>query len=788
MNALLIKAFRDVTRRRVRSGLTLAAILIGVAGVVAIISTGQALASAQSQAYSNASQSDITFWVWDASDTASRALASQPNITAAELRVQFFTRCQWGNGEWRDVLLYGFEDFPNAQINRIALKEGRWPNDGEFVAETSTRALYPAQAGDTLTCRAREGGRGSALTLTGFAETPNYPSAALLNYATVYAPARDVEKLLGVSGANQLLLKVADYGQIARTAADARQLMDRRGLQHDNGQIRDPRNFLGKRELDALLLLLSVFSGVGLLTSAILVANTLAAITAEQVGEIGTIKALGGTRLQVLSIYLVSSALYGLGGTAIGLIAGVGAAWLLLSRIGGLLNLETILTVSPVALGAGALLGMGVTLIAGAIPSLAATRVPVKEALEAYGISSTYGRGWVDRALRRLAFLPPLVAMSVRNLARRKARSVVTVTVIAVAVATSLAAQSVSVSVDRAVDGLFETYRADAWLLFGEYVSTATAGQIRATPGVTAVETWSLQDAWVSTARGDARPLARSRLWGLPAGTTLYIPQLVAGRWYRSDEPDAAVISTDLAQTQGLRLGDVIRVAPGSDARDYRVVGIVVDNSVFLGSTVAGKVFLNEDQVASLQRREGWTTFFAVAFAQHDVPSIEAGLDTLARRFNRYALTSSSAAREVQGAKDQSRLLTAALVAMSLIIGAIGALGVANTLILNVLERRREIGVLRSIGASDGRLVEGFLTEGIAFGLVGWAAGVLLGYPLGLLLTRTMESVLFQIEYIFSPAMIALSLGFALLIAGGASLFPGLAAARLKVNQILRYE
>src|SRR4029079_19310826 len=66
--------------------------------------------------------------------------------------------------------------------------------------------------------------------------------------------------------------------------------------------------------------------------------------------------------------------------------------------------------------------------------------------------------------------LPPLAAMSIRNLARRKSRALVTMIVIGAAVDTSLAAQAVSTSVDRAIDDLFRTYRADAWVWFGEYV------------------------------------------------------------------------------------------------------------------------------------------------------------------------------------------------------------------------------------------------------------------------------------------------------------------------------
>ncbi|MBI5032329.1 MAG: FtsX-like permease family protein [Chloroflexi bacterium] len=784
MFALFRKAYRDLTQRRVRSLLTLGAIAIGVAGIVAIVSTAQNLTRAQAAAYQNTSQADITFWVWNAPPKTERALLDISNVAAAELRNNYFTKCKW-NGEYRDVYVWGIQDFSDQQINQIRLLDNL-PKPGEFVAETSVRELFPVRVGDTISCRARDGSS-QTLTLAGFATSPNYPSATILNWATVYANASDVQKLLGISGANQALLKVQDLAKLNDTAREAARLFNRRSVEHAAPTLRDPNNYLGKRELDALFLLLTVFSIVGLVTSGFLVANTLAAMTTEQIGEIGVVKAIGGTRWQVLTIYIIAAILYGIIGTLIGIAFGALASWRLLLYIGSLLNLDVAFSISSegVALGAG--VGIGVTIIGGLIPSLAGTGIRVKDALEAYGITSTYGQGRVDRLMQRWVALPPLAAMSLRNLARRKTRSLITTLVIAVAVAASLAAQSTSTSVDAAIDGLFQTYRADAWASFDQWVGTNFAGNLRAADGVQAVEVWSIGDAWVSDPIPHIAPV-RARLWGVPATTTMYIPQLVEGRWYRADETDGVVISTDLQQELKLRAGDFINVEIGKAQRNFKIVGVVIDNSIFLGSTVAGKVFVPEDLVEKMQQREGWATFFAFSFDAHDPASVEKRLGEMQAKFRQYQMGTDSAYREVAGAKEQSRILSLALYAMSLIIGAIGALGVLNTLTLNVLERRREIGVLRSIGAANENLVQVFLTEGLALGLGGWVIGILIGYPMGQLLINLMQSILFHINYIFSAQMILASLLFALVLSIAASLIPALGAARLRVSQVLRYE
>ena len=130
-------------------------------------------------------------------------------------------------------------------------------------------------------------------------------------------------------------------------------------------------------------------------------------------------------------------------------------------------------------------------------------------------------------------------------------------------------------------------------------------------------------------------------------------------------------------------------------------------------------------------------------------------------------------------------LATIALAAVSL---AIGGIGIANTLTLNVLERRREIGVMRAIGAGDTHLVQAFMTEAVALGGGGFVLGALLGYPLTWLFVTLLSSVLFPMQVSFPPENVILAAGFTLLLTLVASIGPALGAARLRVREALRYE
>ncbi len=103
-------------------------------------------------------------------------------------------------------------------------------------------------------------------------------------------------------------------------------------------------------------------------------------------------------------------------------------------------------------------------------------------------------------------------------------------------------------------------------------------------------------------------------------------------------------------------------------------------------------------------------------------------------------------------------------------------------------QRRREIGVLRAIGAGNVSLVQIFMAEGLTMGLLGWVLSIMLGYPLGLLFVHVLGGVLFQIAFVFPPSFLLLSFGFCLVLSITASLVPALGAARLPAQQALRYE
>jgi len=778
MIGLLTKVWRDLLKRRLRSLFTILGIAVGVAGLVAVTSTARNVVRAQRELTSSTSQADISYWLSRGPANLVPILEADSRIAAAEIRLVHSTKWR-PDSSWMDIELVGIQDFQRVRVNQFALVSGRMPETGEILLDESAANAAKAGPGASIVYR-DPSGRERTLTISGISRSPSHLSSSITSVALGYVPATFLRRLLDTTGGNQLLIRLQDPGEAQAVARRVTGLLGRYGVPASGASIRGAEEYPGKRELDALLVIMSIFSALGLLLSALLVANTLSASVAEQISEIGVLKALGATRRHILSIYLLEALAYGLIGTPIGLAAGVLAGWRLLTWIGSLGNAAIPFRLAPEGVFLGIVVGLGVAPLASLAPARQGMRASVKEALESYGIVADYGQKGLASLWRRWRWLPPLVAMSLRNLGRRRTRTALTLLVVALSAAAFLSAALTRASVDHAIAGIYRTYNTDAWVWMGEGVSTQFQALLTTVPGVEEAEGWLTADGIVQ--------LKEARLWGLPASSTLYRQVMREGRWFTAEETNAVVLSAELADAVQARVGDEVEVQSGSAFRRLRVVGVAIDNTIFLGGRLAGKAFMPRTTLGSLLGRGDRVNLFALGLTSRTRAVSDSILAEIEFKFRRWRPDVQPMYVEIEAAQEGSRLLTLGLLAMVVIVAAVAGLGVLNTLTLNVLERRREIGVLRAMGATNAALVLTFLAEGVAIGGVGWALGLLLGIPAARLFIAQMSRVLFTLDLVSSPATLLGSMFFTLALAILSSLGPALAAAQTPTSAALRYE
>ena len=135
-------------------------------------------------------------------------------------------------------------------------------------------------------------------------------------------------------------------------------------------------------------------------------------------------------------------------------------------------------------------------------------------------------------------------------------------------------------------------------------------------------------------------------------------------------------------------------------------------------------------------------------------------------------------------------ILLAVLLLVAIILATIGGLSLTGTMGLNILERTREIGVLRAVGASHFSVRQVVVVEGVSVALISWLLSALVSYPIGRLLAEVLIRTSFgtQASFNYSPWGLLIWMAVVTLIGVFASLAPARNAARLTVREVLNYE
>lgn len=780
MITLLIKALRDVQRRPLRTMLTIIGITLGVAGLVAINHTGHNLADAQRETYASARQPDFTVFVSQISPTLVDLVARQDNVQTVDTRMVRTTRSSTGAG-WFSTRLIGVEDFENITLSEMQLVSGRYPGRGEVAYDIGAEEALSVEIGDTVAIQRTGGAPTHYVQVSGFVQVPEALDPTVAGRATAFIPAVEARRFEGRQFNNFLMVRLEDPRQASATAGTVTRMLNRRGIGTGSQNVRDPEVFTGSRELETLLVLLRVFSIIGLALSGFLVVNTVAAIMVEETRQIGIIKAVGGSRRSMMIGYLGFASVIGLMASILGLGLGLIGGRLLTGYLAGLSGLLLPgFSIDWTDIALAFIVGVGVAVVSALIPTWMNTRRSIAELLQNMGVVADFRRGMVHRFTIFAARFGSIFAMGVRNLARRPARAAITILVVAVAVSAFLGTEAVNRSVTTTVDNLYELYGGEGWVSFEQPIDTGFTRRLESHPDVRQAEPWTRSSGSIGS--------TRTTVWGMPADTEIYTARITDGTWLRRDNPTPVVLTVNLARAIDAQVGDVITLDMEGRSNIVHVTGLVDDESTFLGADAIGKVFLRIEDQQRLLGRGQEAGIFALQLESTAPDDVDRILADIEETFAIHQPQTVPMYQDQESAERVIGILTLMLNAMVAIVGLVGLAGIVNTLIINMTERRREFGILRSVGASRQQLVRLLVTEGVALATLGYALGLVIGYPLARYLVELTSQQLFGLEFHFSAFAFIGSFIVAVVASAAVALGPALIASRIRPIQVLRYE
>ncbi len=202
--------------------------------------------------------------------------------------------------------------------------------------------------------------------------------------------------------------------------------------------------------------------------------------------------------------------------------------------------------------------------------------------------------------------------------------------------------------------------------------------------------------------------------------------------------------------------------------------------------------YANLEYISTLTNTVGQVSSLRVVTDTHDPQRQIQVLDALQARFkeNGVQVSLQIGSDSVIKKRAQTNLLVYLLMFMAVLIAMVGGLGLTGMMSMNVLERTREIGVMRSIGAENGAIFQLVVVEGMLVGLISWALSVLAAIPITHLLDNRLGSSLLTIPLVYQLSLqgAALWLGVVLVLSVLSCVFPARNAVRLTVRDVLAYE
>ncbi len=587
---------------------------------------------------------------------------------------------------------------------------------------------------------------------------------------------------------------------------------------------------------------LNFMSGIALFVGAFLIYNAFAMTVVERTREFGMLRTIGMTRGQVTGLIFLEAGVLGVFGAAAGVGLGMLLARGLTNLMGIIINQELSFVEVPVDdMVFSWVVGVFVTFLAAGIPAWQAGRVSPMEALRVRGKAN---EGWLIQQGWKLGvallvisaillitnpfpydvqfrlgsmtvfglfsgatlLIPgtvngweritrPLMkgiygasgSLGSRNVQRSRQRTTLTVAALMVGVAMVIMTRGMTESFAGDLREWMSAYIGGDIFASSSIPMRGDVGQrIASVPGVEAVAPirylnvdWETSDGIEQINFMAMDPVAYARVTQFVfSEDNVDAEQIVR----RLQQGDAVLLSSVLSEKYGLKAGDTVQLRTRGGFRSFEIAAVVVD-FYNQGLVVQG----SWDDMKRYFRIDDASTFFIKVADGQSIDDVKERIDDLYGKRYRLILVSNTSIREqALTLMDQAFSMFDVMALISIVVGS---LGIVNTLTMSVIERTREIGMLRAIGMTRMQIIRMVLAEAGLMGVIGGVLGVGTGIVLARILFIGMTTMSgYSLTFVLPPEGIVISLIAAVIISQIAAIFPSRRASRVKILEAVRYE
>ncbi|PKN93574.1 MAG: hypothetical protein CVU44_09510 [Chloroflexi bacterium HGW-Chloroflexi-6] len=804
------KIFLDLFDNWTRTLLVVFSIAVGVFSIGVISGAYVIIENDMSASYAANKPANIELRMDDFDRDFLATIENAPGIAEVEGRRVFNIRARReDSSKWTTLDIVAVDDFEKNKINLLTPLEGLTiPGKREVVLESKVLEEFEITVGESVVFELPDGSTKS-LKVVGIAQDPTTGADDFLAPPFVYISMDTLLTLRQPNTFNRVYATVSenenDDAHIRKVAADLKDRIEKSGVSVARSRTALTNEHPLASTVNAVLGILLALGVLIVFLSSSLIANTLAALLNQHLRHIGVMKLVGGRRNQVFGMYLVLILAFGLLALALAVPLGGWGAYELSNFIAEKLGFTLLgRRIVPLAFYIQIAVGILVPLLAGFGPVINGSRITVLSAISGDTTSDGGGqaaggapresafdrfqhRATVALAKRGIHFPRPLL-ISLRNTFRRKGRLMLTLFTLTMGGAIFVSVFNVRATLFDYMDNVGNYFVADVTLDFDQPYRLSEIEQVaRQVPGVMEVEGWAFATAEVLYPDGTIAE--NLTVLAPPAESKMVDAKPVAGRWLQAGDTRSIAITEGILRSfPDLKVGDSLRVKSGGNEQDWEVVGFFkfIDREGLIAYGTY-EHFSRETNLA------GRSVSFRVVTDRHD-KAYQAQMSEMLDKHFRDAGYKLRQARPglsaLNNATESLDILVIFLLLMAILTAIVGAMGLTGTMGMNVLERTREIGIMRAIGAADSEVMRMVIIEGVVIGSISWVLGLFLAVPITYLLSLIVSLAVFEtpIDVVFTPVGYLIWLGVVLVLSALASVIPARNAARLTIREVLAYE
>jgi putative ABC transport system permease protein len=804
------KVFHDLIDNKGRTLLVVFSIAVGVFSIGVIAGAYQIISHDMSLSYAANKPANIELRTSNFDEDVITSIQNERSVADVEARRVFNMRVRVpGTEKWTTLDMVAFEDFNKNSIDLLTPIQGATvPKKREVLLEQDALKDLKVDAGGLVEFQLPDGST-KTLPVVGIVQDTAAGAGDFLASPYGYITMDTLEYLGQPKLYNRALITVSEKGDDVFHIRDVgAQLKDKL---ENNGTIviRSRFSETHKHPLaDTVNAILGILMALGILIvflSSSLIANTLNALLNQHFRYIGVIKLVGGQRKHVLFMYLTLIVTFGALALLIAVPLGGQGAYGLALFIADKLNFNVLAyRIVPMALLIQVFVGIFVPLIAGLAPVIKGSRITVLRALsgdltEEHKHASAGGEKrlhWFDRMQIKMTrilatrgiHIPRPFVISLRNTFRRKSRLALTLFTLTMGGAIFVGVFNVRLSLHDYISQIGKYFAADVSVDFDQpYRINEIKQKLQGISGIKDVEGWQFVSG--DLLDENKNMLETINIFGPPANSKLVQPILVEGRWIQPGDVRKLAISEGAKKYYpNLKIGDNIDLRINEKNEVWQVIGIFkfVDREGVIG-------YAPYEYVSQMNHLANQSSSFRILTDRHDRPYQDAKAEELDKYFRDlgFKVRVAQAGRaSLDTAVESLDILVVFLLIMAVLTAIVGSMGLTGTMGMNVLERTREIGIMRAVGADNRAVMRTVIAEGVVIGMLSFILAVLLSIPITYLLSTIVSLAVFQspIAVLFTYTGYAIWLGLVLALSALASIVPARNAARLTIREVLAYE